>query len=387
MSKLRRLGTTVAVSSKKRLGLIVNPIAGMGGSVALKGTDGKEILDRAIELGAVPVAPKRAVEALGRLVHLKKDIEILTYPYDMGEYEVRECTMDPIVMGSITKGETTSRDTRKAASDLLKSRADLILFAGGDGTARDVFEVVDQQLPVVGIPAGVKIHSGVFAINPRAAGELAGMYLQQRTTATREAEVMDVDEQAFRENRLSAKLYGYLRIPCEETLVQNPKATIGPGEEAALDGIACEIIENMDDDCVYVFGPGTTTRAILERLGLKKTLLGVDVVRKRQVVGSDVNERQLLKLIERGKTKIVVTIIGGQGFIFGRGTQQISPEIIRLVGRQNILVVATLGKLASLGQRPLLVDTGDEEVDRMMAGYVQVTTGHGTSAVYKTESD
>jgi len=370
-----------SVASRKKLGLIVNPIAGMGGRVGLKGTDGKDILEKAIGLGATPVSPTRAVEALRRITPIKNDIELMTYPHDMGETEARECAFHPLVIGSITKGSTTPADTKNAANEMLKLAVDLILFAGGDGTARDICEAVDEKVVVLGIPAGVKIHSSAFAVHPMTAGDLALRYLRGELTAVREAEVMDIDEQAFREDRLYAKLHGYLRIPYEETLVQGAKAG-SFSEESAMEEIASDVVENMEPDCIYVFGPGTTTKAIVEKLGLKKTLLGVDVVYREELVASDVNERQLLELIEGRKAKIVVTVIGGQGFIFGRGSQQISPDVIRRVGRENVVVVATPNKLASLMGRPLLIDTGDQELDKIMVGYIRVITGYRMRAMY-----
>jgi predicted polyphosphate/ATP-dependent NAD kinase len=369
------------MSSKKRLGLIVNPIAGMGGRVGLKGTDGQDILDTAKRLGAVPLSPARAVEALRRIVPIRESIELLTYPYEMGENEARESTFNPKVLGSITKGNTTSADTRNAAKDIVGAGADLLLFAGGDGTARDIYEAIGDKVPALGIPTGVKIHSAVFSINPRSGGDLAAMYLRGEATSLRESEVMDIDEQAFRENRLSAKLFGYLKVPYEQTMVQGTKAGSPPDDEAGADEIASDFVENMQNDCVYVLGPGTTTRAIMKELGLRKTLLGVDVVRNTKLISSDVNEEQLLEFVQGTKVQIVVSAIGGQGFIFGRGSQQISPNIIRIVGRENVVVVATPNKLASLRGRPLLVDTGDPEVDKMMTGYIQVITGYRRRSV------
>jgi len=368
------------------LGLIVNPVAGMGGSVGLKGSDGQEIVERAIELGAVPSSPGRAVEALNRIVSIRDRIQLVTYPREMGEDEARECGFDPVVLGSIEAGRTTSADTKKAAEEMFELGVDLILFAGGDGTARDIYESVDAKIPVLGIPAGVKIHSAVFAVNPASAGELALMYLTGEGMPTREAEVMDIDEQAFRKNRVSAKLLGYLRVPYDGTMIQGSKEGSSTKEELSLEGIAAEIAENMRDEYLYIIGPGTTTKPIAEKLGLKKTLLGVDVVQGGEMVASDVNERQLLELIGRRKAKIIVTVIGGQGFIFGRGNQQISPRVIKKVGRANIMIVATPEKLASLRGRPLLVDTGDEEVDRVLSGYFKVTTGYGKFSVYKVGS-
>ena len=374
------------MSLRKKLGLVVNPIAGMGGRVGLKGTDGPDILDMARKLGAVPVSPARAVEALRRIATIKDSIDLLTYPSSMGEDEARECSFNPTVLGSIANENTTPDDTRNAANDLLSAEVDLILFAGGDGTARDIYEAVGDKVPILGIPAGVKIHSAVFAINPRTAGELATMFLREETTNLRDAEVMDIDEQAFRENRLFAKLFGYLKVPYEQAMVQGSKTSMPEDEEVAAEAIASDFVESMENDCLYIFGPGTTTRAIMKELGLSKALLGVDLVYDSKLIASDVNERQLSEFIRGKKAKIIVSVIGGQGFIFGRGNQQISPDIIRMVGRENVIVVATQNKMLSLKGRPLLVDTGDPDVDRVMAGYIQVRTGYKRRSVYQVRS-
>ncbi|HHY37983.1 MAG TPA: ATP-NAD kinase family protein [Clostridia bacterium] len=367
---------------KKRIGLIVNPIAGIGGRVGLKGSDGREALRKARELGGKPESPKRAKEALLRMASIKHELDILTYPHEMGEDEARECGFEPIVIGSIKKGETTSEDTKSAARDMAEARVDALLFAGGDGTARDIYDAIGGRLPVIGIPAGVKIHSAVFAINAQSAGDLVMMFLREPAELW-EAEVMDVDEEAFRRGLLSTKLYGYLKIPYQDRLFQGPKRGSIAGERSSMNGIAEYFAEEIEDDYLYIVGPGTTTRAIHERLGLPKTLLGVDVIRDRQIVASDVNENQILRLVCDKKAKILVTPIGGQGFIFGRGNQQISPDVIKKVGKEHVIVVATGHKMASLGGRPLLVDTGDDETDDMLSGYIRVITGYRQELVYR----
>ncbi len=367
----------------KQLGLIVNPVAGIGGRVGLKGSDGLEIQRKALALGAVPESSKRTVQALVRLKPVDVDVDIVTYPGEMGEHAARECGFEPIVIGAIKPGETTARDTRSAAAEMLHRRVDLLLFAGGDGTARDIYQAIGEKLPVIGIPAGVKIHSAVFGRNPSDAGHLALSYLQGRTSSLREAEVMDIDEEAFRAGEVSAKLYGYLKIPFQPRLLQNLKAASSPGESAAIEAIACDIVDRMEDDCLYIIGPGTTTRAIASELGLEKTLLGVDVVLNRQLIGIDVNESELLELIKGHRARIIVTPIGGQGYIFGRGNQQISHHVIEEIGRQNIIVVGTTTKIHALGGRPLLVDTGDRGVDELLSGYLSIVTGYNEEMIYK----
>ena len=368
--------------NKKKLGLIVNPVAGMGGRVGLKGTDGIDTLEKARELGAVSTSPARAVDALKRLIPLRDAIDLVTYPHEMGEDEAREAGFTPLVMGSITSGSTTSQDTIRAAKDIEALGADLIIFVGGDGTAIDVYKAINGRVPALGIPAGVKIQSGVFGINPARAGDLAAEFLAGGDTKLRELEVMDIDEKAYREDRLSARLYGYLKVPFQETVIQGSKEASGGSEEITLEAIASEIVEEMDDEFLYIIGPGTTTRPIARLLGFEKTLLGVDVVKGGKLVASDVNEERLLELIEGERAKIIVTVIGGQGFVFGRGNQQISPRVIGKVGRENLIIVATPEKLAALRGRTLLVDTGDSGVDEMLSGYHKVVIGYARRSVY-----
>jgi predicted polyphosphate/ATP-dependent NAD kinase len=386
------------------LGLIVNPVAGLGGRVGLKGSDGAEIQSRARALGAEPRAQARAIEALRRLQRLP-GLRVLAYPLEMGEHAARAAGLEPEVLGRIVPGETRAADTRRAAQEMQARGVDLLLFAGGDGTARDLYEALRSaalrdamglEQPVLGIPAGVKIHSAVYATSPAHAGELAALYLEGRVAGLREAEVMDIDEEAFRQGSLSARLYGYLRVPYRASLVQSQKVPTS-GEEESMADIAADVAGRMEPGGLYILAPGTTTRAIARELGVDKTLLGVDVVRAgsepgspAELVAADANEADLLRLLDhRGEGKgarIVVTPIGGQGYLFGRGNQQISPRVIDRVGKENILVVSTPAKLHALGSAPLLVDTGDEAVDEMLSGYVLVVTGYNQRAVRKVSS-
>ncbi len=365
-----------------KLGLIVNPIAGLGGRVGLKGSDGAEVQRRALELGARPAAGERAAAALAVLAALP-GLEVVTYPGAMGAEAARAAGLEPRVIGTIGPGPTTAEDTRRAAREMRLLAVDLLLFAGGDGTARDIYEAVGAELPALGIPAGVKIHSAAYATSPRSAGELAALYLQGRVPRLREAEVMDIDEEAFRQGAVAARLYGYLRVPYRPQLVQGVKVGSRTAEPEALRGIARAVMERLVPGCRYIVGPGTTTRAILAEMGLEKTLLGVDVVADGRVVVRDAGEAQVLAAIQGRPARIIVTPIGGQGYLFGRGNQPISPRVLRQVGPENVIVVSTAEKLQGLGGRPFLVDSGDAEVDRLLAGYVRVITGYGEEAVYR----
>jgi len=307
---------------------------------------------------AEPLSPTRTVEALRALRGL--EFRLVTYPGPMGEEEALEAGLKPHVIGEIGE-ETTGEDTRRAAKDMEELGVDLLLFAGGDGTARDVYSAIGDHVPVLGIPTGVKIHSAVFAVNPRRAGELVR-----------------------RRNILQARLYGYMKTLYAEDVIQGSKEAGVADDESSKIGAANELVEEMDPEALYILGPGTTVKPIADRLGLPKTLLGVDLVRGGKLVAQDANEATILQALEEApKAKLVVGVVGGQGFVFGRGNQQISPEVIRRVGRENIVIIATPRKLARLGGRPLRVDTGDPELDQELRGYYKVHTGYGRRTLYK----
>lgn len=378
--------TKVEAISQKTLGLIINPVAGLGGKVGLKGSDGLDIQQQARELGAVPEAQDRAAEALRILRESAGGLEkLVTYPGEMGEDAVVRCGLSPIILGDIRPGETTAEDTRNAAQEMLSMGVDLILFAGGDGTARNICEAVRGRVPVIGIPAGVKIHSAVFGVNPASAGEIAARFLKEEIHTTRDAEVMDLDEEAYRQGIVSPRLFGYLQIPYQRQLFQTRKSPNPVIEESKLNAIALDIIDRMDENC-YIIGPGTTTRPILTTLGLNKTLIGVDVIQEKKLIIADANEGALLELLQDHTAKIVITPIGGQGYLFGRGNQQISPKVLQKVGLNNIVVVSLLEKILALDGRPLLVDTGDPEIDRELSKHIKVVTGYDDRIVYPVAS-
>jgi predicted polyphosphate/ATP-dependent NAD kinase len=352
---------SITPSSARTIGFIVNPIAGMGGAVGLKGTDGKAILDKAVSLGAKPIAAKRAEAFLNELAPIKNQIRLLVGAGEMGEAEAQKQGYDFTVVGQ-THQETSSEDTKAIAQAMVETKAELLVFCGGDGTTRDVLKAVGTKLPVLGVPTGVKMHSAIFAVNPQAAARVVYRFLNGEIPV-REAEVMDVDEQAFREGRLSAELYGYLLSPYEPHLIQVSKMASPTTEDEVHNqaAIAVYVIEQMQPETLYIMGPGTTVRTISDLLDQKKTLLGVDLFVNKQIVERDVNEKQILQALSGRAVKIIVTLIGGQGFIFGRGNQQISSKVIRQVGLDNIIVVATSNKLRSL--KSLKVDTGDPALD------------------------
>ncbi|GAB6280025.1 MAG: ATP-NAD kinase family protein [Thermovirga sp.] len=370
----------------KRLGLIVNPVDGMGGPIGLKGTDGQEVLLRAMALGATPRAPLRTSEALGELRLRKKEIEVLTFPGDMGAVESAGAGFGTVILEEESKDHRTSADdTIRAARLMEEAGVDLILFAGGDGTARDMVAAVGTRVPVVGIPAGVKIHSPVFARNPSMAGKLADLFLFAPSFSTHELEVMDIDEEAFRRGIVVASLFGYLLVPFERRHLQGGKSGGGKSEAVELDGVVRETANRMTPGSIYLVGPGSTTAALMKLLKCDYSLLGVDAVQDGITIGKDLSERGILEIVEPGNTRLIITVIGGQGFILGRGNQQISPDVLRAVGKENIMVISTPSKLGSLFASSLFVDTGDTSLDRELCGYMRVITGPSEETLFRVE--
>lgn len=364
----------------KKLGFIVNPVAGIGGKVGLKGSDGAMILQRALELGAVRESGKKALITMKALKEVEDELDIYTWQGEMGEDICREAGLSATVLGSIIPGHTTPADTVSAARQMKELDLDLILFVGGDGTARNIMDAVGTDAVVLGIPAGCKIHSGVYALNPKTAGVLMKEFVQGKVKETKQAEVMDIDEELFRQGVVQARLYGYLRIPNETRMVQNLKSGRGFSESASIEMLSNYVANEMKEDVLYIVGTGSTTASIMKKLDLPNTLLGVDLVCNREVIASDCTEKDILEVMkDYDKVKIIVTVIGGQGYVFGRGNQQISAEVIRRVGKENIIIAASKNKILSLFGSSLHVDTGNEEINKMLCGYYRVIVGYGES--------
>jgi predicted polyphosphate/ATP-dependent NAD kinase len=378
---LRVLGQ--APQAMKTVGLIVNPVAGMGGRVGLKGTDGAETLEKARSLGARPESSNRAIHAVNALVSSSERVRFLAAPKTMGENAVRACGAGPEVLAMNVGDETTAEDTIRAAEQMKELGVDLLLFAGGDGTARDIVAQVQDQVVCLGVPTGVKMHSAVFAVNPARAGELAAHYLFKEPRRTRASEVMDIDEEAFRKGHLSARLFGYMTIPFRRGHVQGQKAGSPEDERFVQQAIATGIVHRMKKDVAYVIGPGTTTAEIMKVLGLDFSLLGVDLVRNKELLGRDLSEDEILARLGKGRARIIVTPVGGQGYLFGRGNQPISARVIRKVGKEDLIIVATPTKLTSLRGEPLRVDSGDTETDQWLSGYYRVASGAIDISVYR----
>lgn len=366
-----------------RIGLLVNPLAGVGGSVALKGSDGRQTVEEALRRGAEPQAPARAARALARL---PADVELSTWGGSMGEDSVRQAGLHARVLGQ-PSDPCDAEDTRRAAQAMMKDGVDMLLFAGGDGTARDLVDAVGANLPVLGIPAGCKMHSAVYAVNPEAAAELVARISAGELVPLVEAEVRDIDEQAFREGVVQARHYGELKVPGDPALIQQVKCGGRELEDLQVTEMAAHVVDHLEDGVLYLMGSGSTVAEVMAQLGLDNTLLGVDAVLDGELVGQDLTAPQIMSLLADRPARAVLSVIGGQGHLFGRGNQQFSADVIRQLGRDNLIVLASRIKLATLDGRPLLVDTGDAALDQELAGLITVVAGYEDEVLYRLATD
>lgn len=377
--------------TKFKLGLIINPISGMGGSVGLKGTDGREILKKAIRLGAKPNAINRTKELLTELESIKAKLKFITCPGIMGQNVLKNLNFDYEIIDHSTFNKIkdilkTNADHTKIAAKMMKNIEDLklLLFVGGDGTARDIFSVVNTNIPCLGIPAGVKIYSSVFSLTPRIASYLIIQFLWDELPL-KESEVLDIDETEYRKGKLISRLYGYLLTPFNPDYSQLSKMGSIDSDLIHQERIAKRVVENLEKDIYYLIGPGSTTKAITDRLNEKKSILGVDLLRNGKIIAMDLNEQQILEYIEDKKVKIIVSPIGRQGFLFGRGNLQISPRIIRKISSKNIIILCAKYKLQTIPNQILRLDTRDSELDEEMKGLYKVFVDYDEIKICKVE--
>lgn len=368
-------------TGQRAVGIIINPVAGMGGKVGLKGTDGPSAYMTAVALGALPESSNRMIQALKVLHTACPDVRVITCQGNMGEDTVRQAGFVPETVIPIAERKTDRMDTIRAVVEMGNSGIDLLIFAGGDGTARDVASVHNGGYPVIGVPAGVKMQSAVFAVTPGDGGRLACDWLLGKVKNHADAEIMDLDEALYRQGIIASRFHGVLPVPEDRLRLQGKKCRSGSMDRESQHGIAVEVIRRMKGD-LFIIGPGTTTYATTSLLGEEGTLIGVDAVQNGRVIGRDLSEEQILALTAGKETKLVITPVGGQGFLLGRGNQQISARVIRQVGWKNTLVAATANKLYALKGKPLRVDTGDDALNRSLCGFVRVITGIGEEQVY-----
>ncbi|PSQ05520.1 N-acetylglucosamine-1-phosphate uridyltransferase [Halobacteriales archaeon QS_6_71_20] len=346
-----------------RVGFLLNPVAGMGGRVGLKGTDGK--VEEARARGAEPRAPDRARRALDALAERAPDADLLAWGDPMGASLARGAGFDPEVPGDPEGGDgtaTVAADTRRAVAAFRDAGVDLVLFVGGDGTAADVAEALaGTDTPMLGVPAGVKVYSSVFGVSPEDAAAVAATFERAERR-----EVMDIDEDDYRAGEVHPELRAVAHVPVAEAL-QSGKQTGSGTVESLAAGVADDV--RARPETTWVLGPGSTVGEVKATLGFEGSPIGVDIYRDGGVLARDAAESEILASLGADNA-IVVTPIGGQGFVFGRGNPQLSPAVIR---ECELEIVASRDKLDDL--RVLRVDTDDPELDEALRGWMKVRVG------------
>lgn len=378
-------------SAPIRVGILLNPYAGVGGQLALKGSDSLTCELREQVQAQVDKGLSHAQQRLSNVLKLLQQqqllprFEFIVAPKQLGAQVLEALNIPCRALGVPITQQTTAEDSVRLAKALLAEGVDLLLFAGGDGTARDVCLAVGLQVPVLGVPAGVKMHSGVFAINPQAAADVLQDIALGHWVSADLAEVRDIDETDLQQGRLRARHYGEMRVPALASHIQQVKCSGREVEALVVAEIAAGFVENMRDDCVYALGPGTTVAAIAEQLGFKNTLLGFDLVLAGQCLANDVTADDLLRIAKQQQLVVVVTPTGGQGSLIGRGNQQLSAALLHHIGRENVLILSSANKLVELDGRPLRLDTGDAELDKLWSGLWCVHTGYQQQVLYAVQ--
>lgn len=390
-------------TTRPTVGLLVNPIAGMGGSVGLHGTDGTARLVKAIRRGARPSSAERAARA-AMVLEARAEPRWLVPMGALGAQVLQtigastvkvfcekpaRALADPqtgVAVGELPiapEYATTIADTVAAARHIADHGVDLLLFSGGDGTARDVLAGTGGSVPLLGIPSGVKMRSGVFAVGPLAAGILAAVYLSEKERRRTEVEVVDLDEEGH------TVFHGVATVPlANRSLLVPAKQGLGFSSEAELQA-ACEMLaREVDPSVLHLFGPGTTTARILKALGFDKTApLSVDALLNGQLVGQDLSEREISTLVQHAsRTRLILGVVGGQGFLLGRGNQQLTAKIIERIAPEDVVIVASNAKLAALVPPVLQVEAGDCCLIQRLTGYRRVLVGPRRYVMMRVEA-
>ncbi|WP_372864816.1 ATP-NAD kinase family protein [Spongiibacter sp.] len=372
-----------------KLGLIINPYAGLGGPEGLKGSDTlPEAMRLAVAQGSsASRAQARAQRCLDLLRPLAAQVEVYGFAGPMAEDAALAAGFGFHTLGEAA-APSSALDSQRAATAAAQAGVDLLLFVGGDGTARDIYSAVGEQLPVLGLPAGVKMHSAVYAINPEGAAEILTALIGGKLVEVGLQEVRDIDEAAFQQGRVRSRHYGELLVPRLGGFLQQVKQGGREVEALVIADIADELMEHYDEDCLYIVGPGSTTTGFMQALNLPYSLLGVDVVRGGELLQVDANAAQITALLDAhgGPVQVLITAIGGQGHILGRGNQQLTPALIRRIGREHFQVLASKSKLTGLAGRPLLVDSNDPELDQQWQGYIPVICGYRDQVMYRVSA-
>lgn len=367
----------------KKIGFLVNPVAGLGGQAGMKGSDSLKGRRAALGLGYEKTAGERAYECMTR-IRDEADCHMIAPEGEMGGNILTKAHIPYESLGK-PREITAKEDTLHYAQLLRNRNVDLLVFCGGDGTARDIYEAVGEQLPVLAVPAGVKMYSACYAVSPYQAGDLLKSFIRGSRISLEYREIMDIDEERLDDPSVTLALYGFLQSIHDGARLQRGKE-ICPQEPSGRELLADHIISAMDEQSLYIIGPGSTTYCLKEKLTGRGTLRGVDIAKGKNIILKDTDEQSIYRLLGEGMpARIIVTCIGGNGFLFGRGNQQISPRIIRAVSKENLILAVTKEKLATLRGNPMLVDTGDRNTDMYLCGYYKIAVDSHETVLYRVD--
>ena len=378
-----------------RLGLLVNPDAGLGGRLGLKGSDGQAEIAR--KMGAQDRSGPRMRLMLEHFRNITRgenlEIDWFVSEGRMGTHWMPQ-DLSPIFTIHSSSDVTHADDTNQAVKCMIESEVDLILYAGGDGTTRDVVSALSKygkpNLPIIGVPTGVKMHSGCFASSPKAAAEVLSAWLNQDLLLS-STEVLDLDEELYRQGKWVVRLYAEAITPASPRWMQGSKMRVeASGEEEVIEGLSDHIRDTLlDEDMMIIWGSGGTLREIGSNLGFELNTLGIDISKGNSVVASDLNEQEIIHYLQThtGEVTLLLSPMGGQGFLIGRGNLQLSPEVLRIVGADRVLGIVTPAKMLTL--RTLRVETGDPEMDEEFSRkkYLKVLQGYRTTRILPVSVD
>lgn len=369
-----------------RLALIINPYAGIGGEAALKGSDGQT--EQALAYSSELRTPKRTQRFLQALGDCLPAIDFITAEGLMGQQVLEQ---ENATVRYIAKVEQPSKasDSKRVALELAQQQPDLLVFVGGDGTARDMVDSIGLSVPALGVPGGVKMQSAVFAISPEAAAEVVKQMIAGDLVQVSERDVRDIDEQALREGRVRSQYYGGLLVPEQAQWIQAVKEGGREDERLVAEDIADYLSEIMvEQEKLMIVGPGSTTATWLEKLGIDYTLVGFDAILNGELLQKDLTARDILALLDRyPDALVVITPTGNQGFLLGRGNQQLNVEVLKRLDKSQFLIIASQSKLRSLEQRPLLIDSNDRALDQALAGFYPIITAWQQQILYPVGLD
>ena len=378
-----------------RLGLLVNPDAGLGGRLGLKGSDGQAEIARS--KGAQDRSGPRMRAMLDHLITISKEnldgIQWYVSKGRMGTDWISPAISSLEVIHS-SSSSTDANDTSQLVGSMIGSDIDLLVYAGGDGTTRDVVAALSEygrpELPIIGVPTGVKMHSGCFASSPKAAAEVLSAWLEGDLLLS-STEVLDLDEDLYRQGKWVVKLYAEAITPASPRWMQGSKMRVeASGEEEIIQGLADHVRETLiDDRMMIVWGSGGTLRTIGGILGFELNTLGIDITVGGNIIGSDLNENEILSALKKHQGDVILLLspMGGQGFLIGRGNLQLSPDVLRIIGVNRVLGIVTPAKMLTL--RSLRIETGDSEMDQRFSEkkYLKVLQGYRTTRVLKVSVD